>query len=126
MTWSPWQDTAKTKHGIAKKTQCECGILHDSKKEKMRCSQLALLERAGEITHLTRQPFYPFVINGENVKLSNGHIAGVTLNFSYQTSSEVIAEDVKPRSKAADSRDWPLRKAIFKHLYPLVSLREIR
>ena len=126
MKWSPWQDTAKSKHGIAQKTPCECGTLHDSKKEKMRCSQLSLLERAGEITHLVRQPFYPFVINGTPVKMSNGHTAGVTLDFSYQTISEVVAEDVKPKSKKADSRDWPLRKAIFKHLYPLVSLREIR
>ncbi len=126
MAWSRWQDTAKSKHGIAQKTTCACGTIHDSKKEQKRCSELSLLERSGLISNLSRHPFYPFLINGQLVKMLNGHTAGVTLDFSYLEDGRQKAEDVKPRSKAADSRDWPLRKAIFQHLYPDIELIEKR
>lgn len=122
-----WQANGPTKHSVARKTPCGCGIVHDSAKEQRRCMELSLLERAGEITHLERQPFYPFVIAGETVKMLNGQRAGVTLDFSYRTADgAMIAEDVKPKSRLADSRDWPLRKAIFKHLHRSIELREIR
>lgn len=122
-----WRRAGPTKHSVAKRTPCPCGMTHDSRKEQRRCRDLALMEKAGEITHLERQPFYPFVVDGEAVKMLNGHKAGVTLDFAYRLpSGEPIAEDVKPTSKLADSRDWPLRKALFRHLYPGIRLLEYR
>lgn len=123
-----WKSTAKSKHGIARKTPCGmCDKVHDSRKEARRCIDLSVQHKAGSISDLVTHPFYPFVINGVPLTMGNGHKGGVTLDFSYKTpDGRQIAEDVKPKSKLADSRDWPLRKALFKHLYPSVELVEFR
>ena len=118
----PWQAKGPTKHSVAKKTLCREGHRHDSKREAKRCDELTLLERAGAIAALRSQPFYGFA----SAKMENGHQAGVTFDFDYVEGGSLIVEDVKPRSKLADSRDWPLRKAMFKHFYPKHVLREVR
>jgi len=122
----PWQKVGPTKHSVAIKTKCVCGTLHDSKREKKRCDELRFLERRGEIAGLESQPFFPFVINGEVPKMGNGHRMGVHLDFSYVEGDKLVAEDVKGRSKLSDSRDWPLRRALFKHIYKAWELREVR
>ena len=60
----PWQKTGPTKHSVAVKTECVCGTLHDSKREKKRCDELRFLQDRGEIAGLKSQPFFAFVING--------------------------------------------------------------
>lgn len=115
-----------SKHGNARKTICAHGHKHASGHEARRCHELHILMNAGEIAGLKVHPFFPFVIDGETPKLSNGHKVGVTLDFSYCDGDRMIAEDTKPRSKKADSRDWPIRKALFKHIYRTWELREIR
>ena len=122
----PWQKVGPTKHSVAVKTECVCGTLHDSKREKKRCDELRFLQDRGEIAGLKSQPFFAFVINGEVPRMGNGHKMGVTLDFSYVDGDKLVAEDVKGRSKQADSRDWPLRKALFKHIYKAWELREVR
>lgn len=122
MTFSP---VRKSKHNGVK-TVCAHGHKHDSKREAKRCADLHLLQDTGHIAGLKVHPFFPFVIDGEAPKMGNGHKAGVTLDFSYVDGDNLIAEDVKGRSKLADSRDWPLRKAIFKHIYRSWDLREVR
>lgn len=124
-----WQaQGAPTKHSVAKKTPCAHGHTHDSRREAKRCNDLHLMQDQGKIAGLKSQPFYPFHVNGSVPKMANGHKAGVTLDFSYVelTTAKLVAEDIKPRSKQADSRDWPLRKALFKHIYRDVELREVR
>ncbi len=121
-----WKATAKSKHGVAVKTDCAHGHHHDSKREAARCDQLHLLQRSGQIHALKVHPFFAFVIDGEVPKMANGHKMGVTLDFSYSDGEALIAEDVKGRSKLADSRDWPLRRALFKHIYRSWDLREVR
>jgi len=118
----PWQATGKTKHSVAVKTTCALGHEHDSKREAKRCAQLHILAKAGAISDIVSQPFYPF----GTAKMANGHRAGVTLDFSYRENGAAIVEDVKARSKKADSRDWPLRKAMFSYFYPDIQLREVR
>jgi len=122
----PWQLTAKSKHGVARKTVCQHGHKHDSAREARRCHQLHILQDAGKIAGLKVQPFFAFVIDGEVPKLGNGHKVGVTLDFSYCDGDQLIAEDCKPDHRAADSRDWPIRKALFKHIYRSWELREVR
>ena len=127
--FASWQSTgAKTKHSVAKKTECQHGHKHDSRRESKRCNELHALEKAGVIAGLKTQPFYPFHVNGSIPKLANGHKVGVTLDFSYVDlhTGKMVGEDVKGRSKLSDSRDWPLRKALFKHIYRDVELREVR
>ena len=122
-----WKSFGASKHSVAKKTPCACGVVHDSRKEAGRCRELSILQKAGEITDLVQHPFYQFVIAGTPLVMGNGHAGGVTLDFAYRSpDGSLVAEDVKPKHKIADSRDWPLRKAIFKHLYPEIELREVR
>ena len=124
-----WQaQGAPTKHSVAKKTECAHGHTHDSKREAKRCNDLHLLQAGEQIAGLKIQPFYPFHINGSVPRMGNGHKMGVHLDFSYVDSKRgvMVAEDVKGRSKLSDSRDWPLRKALFKHIYPMVELNEVR
>jgi len=118
----PWQATGKTKHSVAEKATCAAGHKHDSKREAKRCNQLHLLAKGGAISGIVTQPFYGF----GGAKLANGQEAGVTLDFGYTENGKPVVEDVKGRSKLSDSRDWPLRKAMFKHFYPGIELREVR
>lgn len=127
MTFQSWQKSgAKTKHSVAKVTVCASGHEHHSKREAKYCDYLTLLEKTGQIAGLRQQPFYPFWIDGECPVLGNGHKVGVTLDFSFVEAGKLVAVDVKGRSKQSDSRDWPLRRALFKHLYKDTELREVR
>jgi hypothetical protein len=109
----------------AKKTVCDQLHTHDSKLEAARCDYLHKRQRMGEISHLAVHPQFFFVINGEQLKHDNGRRVGVKLDFQYFTRDKCVVEDVKPKSKSAISKDWPLRKAVFKALYPGVELYEI-
>ncbi len=124
MTFSP---VRKSKH-VGIKTECACGVVHDSRKEWSRCVYLRHLQDKGEIVGLRTHPRYDFYINGRQVLMENRHCAHITLDFAYfeMPYELAVVEDVKPKSKKADSRDYPLRKAIFKALYPHIELREIR
>jgi hypothetical protein len=87
-----------------------------------------MLEIAGSIVGLRQQPFFAFTIDGRDIRMENGRRAGITADFAYfeLPGERLIVEDVKPASKKADSRDYPLRKAIFKAQYPDVIFREVR
>lgn len=108
---------------FAKKTACSNGHLHASKREAKRCDQLHLLQRAGEIEGLTIEPKFEFAISGKPLKMSNGRTASYRPDFTYVERGKLIAEDVKPTSKLAISRDFPLRAALFRHLFPNWELR---
>jgi hypothetical protein len=109
----------------AKKAYCAEGHKHDSLSEAKRCDQLHEMLRRGDISDLIVWPQFFFVINGRQVKHDNGRRCGITLDFGYSMpDGREVCEDVKPKSKAAVSRDWPLRKAMFKALFPGIELRE--
>ncbi len=111
-----------SKYG-ARKTTCRAGHAHASKRESTRCDELHLLLRAGDIENLVQQPQFYFKIGGEILKLDNGRRAGVKLDFAYtdRHSGALVCED----SKGYTVRDWPLRKALFKALFPDIVLREV-
>lgn len=109
----------------AKKAYCKEGHKHDSIMEAKRCDELHLMLAAGEIDDLIVWPQFFFVVNGIQVKHDNGRRLGVKLDFGYTLDGKEIVEDVKG-AKAVDSRDWPIRKAVFKALFPTYELREIR
>ncbi len=113
----------RNKYG-AKKTHCSHGHKHDSKKEAARCEELHDLWAAGQISNLVNQPQFWFCINGQQVKHENGRRVGYRPDFSYSQDGAEVVEDVKPTSKFAMSKDYPLRKAIFKALYPSITFRE--
>jgi len=109
----------------AKKAYCKEGHKHDSIMEAKRCDELHLMLAAGEIDDLIIWPQFWFVIDGRQVKHDNGRRLGYLADFGYSQNGNEIVEDVKG-AKAVDSRDWPIRKAVFKALFPTFELREIR
>ena len=110
----------------AKKAYCTEGHKHDSLSEAKRCDELHEMLERNEIEDLLVWPQFWFVINGRQVKHENGRRVGYLADFQYTLNGQEIVEDVKPSNKAADSRDWPIRKAIFRALFPTYELREIR
>ena len=106
----------------AVKAQCRAGHTHDSKREAMRCNELHALEAAGEISDLMIHPQYWFVINGRQLKHPNGRRVGYKSDFEYIENGMLVTEDVK----GVVVRDWPLRRAVFKALFPNHNLRETK
>ncbi len=106
----------------AVKSQCKAGHTHDSKREAIRCNELHALEAAGEISDLMMHPQYWFVINGKQLKHGNGRRVGYKSDFEYVENGMLVTEDVK----GVVVRDWPLRRAVFKALYPHHYLRETK
>ena len=106
----------------AVKAQCGAGHTHDSKREAIRCNELHILQAAGEITDLTIHPQYWFVINGRQLKHPNGRRVGYKSDFEYIENGVLVTEDVK----GVVVRDWPLRRAVFKALFPNHDLRETK
>lgn len=122
MTAMPYiQDLERNKYG-AKRTNCNHGHSHASKKEAKRCDELHLLLRAGQIDALVVEPTYELSLDGQHIKMRNGHTAKYRPDFTYRESGKLIAEDVK----GFVVRDFPLRAALFRHCYPEIELRVLK
>lgn len=106
----------------AKKTVCDQLHTHDSKLEAARCDYLHKRQRMGEISHLAVHPQFFFVINGEQLKHDNGRRVGYKADFQFFEKDLNVVEDCK----GMVTSDWPLRKAIFKALFPFITLRVIK
>jgi len=83
----------RNKYG-AKKTLLD-GMMFDSMAEAKRWSELALLQKAGEIKNLKRQVVYECVVNGQLVTKYRA-------DFVYDRAGQTVTEDVKgmPRETA--------------------------
>lgn len=105
----------------AQATACGYGHEHPSKKEARRCADLHLLERAGEISELEREPVFFFTVNGRVLTHDRGRRACYTPDFRYRRrDGQLVVED----SKGMRVRDWPLRKALFRACYPEIEVVE--
>lgn len=84
------------------------GVTFDSKKEAARYQQLKLLERAGEIRHLTLQPRFPLDVNGK-------HICDYVADFTYidQASGKSVTEDAKGMRTPVYKLKKKLTEALF-------------
>ena len=113
---------------FAKKPECARGHKHDSKAEAARCHVLHVRLALGEIIGLRIHPFFPFFIDGKPVKMANGHQAGYTADATYIENGKQVVEDVKPDAKGSfgQSRDFPLRLAMAKALYPAIIFRIVK
>jgi hypothetical protein len=106
----------------AVKSQCRAGHTHDSKREAITCNELHDLQTAGKISDLTISPTYYFVINGRQLKHPNGRRVAYKSDFEYVENGMLITHEVK----GVVVRDWPLRRAVFKALFPHHDLRETK
>lgn len=106
----------------AKPTVCIHGHKHASKREAARCVELHILQQTGEIADLEVEPTFHFVIDGQPLKMSNGHKAKYRPDFIYTENGQEIAEDVK----GFVVRDFPLRAALFRACFPTIELRVVK
>ncbi len=113
-------------HWYAKKTPCHSGHTHASAKEAKRCNELHLLQMGGAIVGLQAEPRFTFVIEGRELKMGNGQVARYTADFSYVENGRKVVEEIKPRDAKGISRDFPMRAALFRHLWPEIELRVLK
>lgn len=90
------------------------GIRFDSKKEGRRYGDLKLLERAGQIRNLERQPKFPFVIG-------DVYVCEYRADFAYFENNERVIEDVK--SKGTKTPIFKLKMRLMEACYPGVVVR---
>ena len=93
----------------AVKTVCAEGHTHPSKTEAAKCDDLHQQERDGLITHLTREPVFPIIING---KIVCKYIA----DFQYRMANSglSIVMDVKGMCTPV----FNLKKKLVEAAYP--------
>jgi hypothetical protein len=106
----------------AKPTTCIHGHKHASKREAVRCVELHLLQSAGAIVGLQVEPKFIFQIEGKPLKMRNGRKAQYRPDFTYVERGIKVAEDVK----GFTVRDFPLREALFRALWPEIDLRVLK
>jgi len=109
-----------SKYG-AKKSNCLHGHEHASRREAKRCNELHLLQRAGKIERLEQQPVFRFEVAGQPVMLENGQQARLTADFTYVENGRQVVED----SKGFVVRDFPLRWALARALWPEIDWRVV-
>jgi hypothetical protein len=97
------------------------GIEFDSAKEANRYQELLLLERAGAISHLERQPRFDFVVRGNPVKYDSGRQAYYKADFAYFDGERRIVED----AKGFRTKEYKLKKAFVEAVFPAVKIVEV-
>ena len=104
----------RSKYG-AQKTEYD-GIVFDSKHEAMRWRELALLQRAGEITDLQRQVKYILVPaqKDESGKIAERAVSYVA-DFVYRNarSGEIVVED----AKGMHTREYIIKRKLMRYVH---------
>lgn len=121
-----------------RKTRTSDGILHDSRKEALRWTQLLLLERAGEITDLKRQvefilipdqrePSTEVYQKGEKKgmpkegKLLERKVSYIADFVYYDTKTgKRVVED----TKGVKTKDYIIKRKLMLHIYH-IKIKEI-
>ena|ERR1043165_5656892 len=108
-------------------TKCEAsGIAFDSISERDRYLELVGMQQDGLIHHLECHPEFVLLEGFKDCEGKTERAIKYTADFRYTDSSgRVVVEDVKSKATAG-SRDWSLRKKLFKSRYPDMALREVR
>ena len=100
------------------------GITFDSLAEANRYCELCILERIGEIIALECQPTFLLLPAFKDCTGKKERAITYKADFRYQQDGRWIVEDVKSKA-TAKSRDWSLRRKLFKHRFPTIELREV-
>lgn len=111
----------KSKYG-AQKTEYD-GIVFDSKREAMRWRELALLQRAGEITDLRRQVKFILVPAqvDENGKIAERAVSYVAdFVYSDMRSGETVVED----AKGMHTREYIIKRKLMRYVHG-IRIREV-
>lgn len=93
------------------KPQVVDGVRFASKAEAKRDAELLLLERAGKIADIKRQPRFPLIVNGEKICTYVGDWEYLDLTSGATRSGRVV-EDRKGALTPAFKIKWALAKAL--------------
>jgi hypothetical protein len=108
--------------------KCEAfGITFDSQAERNRYFQLVEMQQDGIIHHLRCHPEFVLLEGFRDIDGKSERAIKYTADFAYEdaVTGLVVVEDVKSKGTAA-SRDWSLRRKLFKSKFPTMVLREVR
>ena len=92
--------------------KCSQGHIHDSRGEAGHCSQLALLQKAGEIKGYEIQKGFDLVVNGKKV-------ARHYVDFLVMGKDRCWVEEFKGFKTAV----WQLKYKLFQACYPEIEYR---
>lgn len=101
----------------ARHTHCGSGHVHDSIAEAVRCNELHVMQRAGEITGLRIQPKYVLIPPQKFPKGSgnkNELAVSYKADFEYFENGIQIVEEVKSEH-TAKQKDYVIRRKLFKY-----------
>jgi hypothetical protein len=108
-----------------RKVKTNDGVVHDSRKEANRWTELKLLERAGEITDLKRQmefllipPQYEEITTGKRTKKTKRKLVERPVvyraDFVYHNENgEIVVED----TKGFKTRDYIIKRKLMLYVY---------
>lgn len=88
------------------------GLSFDSVKESRRWADLCLLQRAGQISDLSRQVRLPLKVNGQTI----GHIVP---DFSYTANGQIVYEDVKSVATITPMFKWKAKHFLAQYGIPI-------
>lgn len=110
----------RSKYG-AQRTEVD-GIVFASKKEAKRYSELKLLEKAGDISHLEIQPRIKLFSGDVPVKFDSGRQAVYVADFRYfdKRLDARVTEDVK----GTRTPEYKLKKAFVQAQFPGLKILE--
>lgn len=98
------------------------GQTFDSQKEARRWAELRLLEKAGEITQLSRQTVFELVPNQiENGKVVERKVT-YKADFTYLENGHYVCEDVK--SEATKTPVYRLKKKLMRYVHG-IEIKEV-
>lgn len=106
--------------------KCEAfGITFDSQSERDRFLELYEMQQEGAIHHLECQPSFVLLEAFKDCDGKKERAITYRADFRYTTSDgRIVVEDVKSKA-TAKSRDWSLRRKLFKSRYPNLLFREV-
>ena len=119
------QIAARRRSKYNAKPQVVDGVRFASKAEAKRDAELQLLERAGAIRDLKRQPRFPLVVNGEKVTTYVGDWTYVETKAAKPLGAHplVIIRRVVEDRKGVQTPAFKLKWALAKALHPEIEWR---
>ncbi|MBR1750896.1 MAG: DUF1064 domain-containing protein [Ruminococcus sp.] len=96
-----------------RKTPCRYGHTHDSKREAMRCNELHLMQKAGEIRELETQVKFTLLPPRKYINQPNERAVTYIADFVYKKDGVTVIED----SKGKKTKDYIIKRKMLKDRY---------
>lgn len=97
----------------SRKTSCQYGHMHDSRKEAVRCNELHLMQRAGEISGLRTQVKFILLPARKYIDQPNERAVTYIADFVYNEDGITVIED----TKGVKTKDYIIKRKMLKDRY---------